>query len=380
MTDAVPNTNVQRSRAKGTVVIADGETDSTEFIMGGRSAVLIHVPTITSAALTFKVKVSAQDSLTVLTDKSGDTVTWATSTGAFTRLEPLLSGYYSFQIISDGAQGAERTFYVTAVGENATPVISDIEVNIEGATTVTANQGTKTATLSNAWPVALYAADGSVLAYQGGEVMAANTWGVSTVGRASSSAPSAVTTGDAVKPWHDLGGAYIFNPPSINNSDNVSISSGSFVHPGGNSNFLGVIMKATNSATADASTRDNWRNNVAGTLLASAARTTTTSSADQTNYNGQAVAVTLNITAVPGGDTVTLSIEAKDPVSGAYTAILTGSAEAGTATRRYRVGTNIAAVANLAAADVLGRTWRATVTHSAAGSFTYSVGYDVMTA
>lgn len=48
----------------------------------------------------------------------------------------------------------------------------------------------------------------------------------------------------------------------------------------------------------------NWdrdRNNIEKTLLASAARTTTTSSPVQTNYNGKTVVLTLNVTANPGG-------------------------------------------------------------------------------
>ena len=224
------------------------------------------------------------------------------------------------------------------------------------------------------------ATDGDTIVFDGDAAMAANSPGVSTVGRASSSTPTAVTTGDAVKPWHDLNGGYVINISGISNADNNSVSAGAFTSPSGNTAFIGVIPMATNSPTGGATTRDAIRNNIAGTLLASAARTATTSSADQTNYNGQAVAVTFNITAVPGVETLTLKIEAKDPVSGAYTTLLTGAAQSGTGTTRLRVGTNITASANVAAADVLGRTWRVTVTHSAAGSFTYSVGYDVMTA
>ena len=170
-------------------------------------------------------------------------------------------------------------------------------------------------------------------------------------------------------------GSVMITQGSILNGDAQSASQGAMVSAGGNTSLMGGVLSVYNGATYD-----RQRNNMAGTLLASAARTATTSSADQTNYNGQAVAVTVNVTAVPGVETVTPSIEAKDPVSGVYTTILTGAAISGTSTVRLRVGTNITAVANLAAADVLGRTWRITMTHSASGSFTYSVGYDVMTA
>lgn len=212
-------------------------------------------------------------------------------------------------------------------------------------------------------------------AYQGGEAMSATTWGVSTVGRASSTTPSSVTTGDAVKPWHTLAGAYVVSSSGAAIAVDANGGPTTLADPGGVDRALLVDPQLFNGATWDRN-----RNNIAGTLLASAARTATTSSADQTNYNGQAVAVTVNVTVVPGVETLTVTIEAKDPVSGAYTTILSSDALVATGTVRMRVGTNITAVSNLAAADVLGRTWRVTVTPSASGSFTYSVGYDVMTA
>lgn len=120
---------------------------------------------------------------------------------------------------------------------------------------------------------------------------------------------------------------------------------------------------------------DRWRNNTQGTLLASAARSASTSSADQTNYNGRGVKVYFNITAVPGIDTVTLAIEDKDPISGAYTAILTGVAQVATGLTILTVYPGGLTTANLASPQPLPRTWRVTVTHSAGTSFTYSVAF-----
>lgn len=120
------------------------------------------------------------------------------------------------------------------------------------------------------------------------------------------------------------------------------------------------------------------RGNVAGTLLASASRSATTSSADQLLYSGRGVRVTVNVTVVPGVDTITPAIEVKDPISGTYTAVLTGAPLIATGLVTLRVGQGITAAANLAAADLLARTWRVTVTHSAGTAFTYSVGYDAL--
>jgi len=114
-----------------------------------------------------------------------------------------------------------------------------------------------------------------------------------------------------------------------------------------------------------------------GTIFASAARTATVNGQDMSNDAYKCVVVVLDITVVPGGDTVTLTIQGKDVLSGKYYTLLAGSAEAGTATKTYSVCPGITVTANVSAAQVLPQTWRAIVTHSAAGSFTYSVGYSI---
>jgi hypothetical protein len=104
-------------------------------------------------------------------------------------------------------------------------------------------------------------------------------------------------------------------------------------------------------------------------VLASAVRNASTNSADITNYNGSNVLIILNITAVPGVDTITPKIQAKDPVSGSYVTLVTGTAQAA----------NGAFFTSLPAAllGCLSRTWRVNITHSGAGNFTYSVGYTI---
>ena len=129
-------------------------------------------------------------------------------------------------------------------------------------------------------------------------------------------------------------------------------------------------------------TWDRKRGIIEGTLLASAARTATTYSPDQTNYNdGKGVLVWLNVTAVPGTDTVKLQILAKDPVSGAYSVLLDGGTTATAVMKTGLVYPGVAAAAadiNNVAGFLITRTWRAKVVHSAGSSFTYSVGYCVL--
>lgn len=120
---------------------------------------------------------------------------------------------------------------------------------------------------------------------------------------------------------------------------------------------------------------DRKRNNEEATLLASAARTTTQTSADIVNYDGLgALAVVLDVTSA-GTGSITISIDGKDSTSGKYYNLLTGAAVTTNSTNRYRVGPTLAAVANSIAQDYLPRVFRIVVTANNANSMTYSVGY-----
>jgi hypothetical protein len=112
-------------------------------------------------------------------------------------------------------------------------------------------------------------------------------------------------------------------------------------------------------------------------LLASSARTTTQTVADQTNYNARGVIVTLDVTSASSGS-ITLEIDYKDPVSGKYIALLTGAAVTGTGTTQYTVYPGITAATNVAASMILPRTWRVVVTANNSNSMTYSVGASLV--
>ncbi len=117
--------------------------------------------------------------------------------------------------------------------------------------------------------------------------------------------------------------------------------------------------------------------NRSGTLLASASRTATVTGIDMANDNYSCLTVILDVTTVPGVDTVTLAIQGKDPVSGKYYALLTGAAVSATGTTTYSVCPGITATANVSASAMLPRTWRVNVTHSAGTTFVYSAGYNI---
>lgn len=79
-------------------------------------------------------------------------------------------------------------------------------------------------------------------------------------------------------------------------------------------------------------------------------------SADQGNAARRGVKLTIDITAITGSLTVT--VQAKDPVSGKYTTILASAALAATGTTTLTVYPGIAVAANASASDVLPATWR----------------------
>jgi len=118
------------------------------------------------------------------------------------------------------------------------------------------------------------------------------------------------------------------------------------------------------------------------TLLASAARTATTTSADQTNkgenLNVRGVLVTLDVTAITATPSITLSIQAKDPASGKYEALLTASAAVtATGTHSYLVYPGAGSASGdvtQVAGFVLPNTWRISVAHGDTDSITYSAG------
>lgn len=142
-------------------------------------------------------------------------------------------------------------------------------------------------------------------------------------------------------------------------------------------------LTAANVLTAvrglfNGTTVDRERGNTEITVLASAARTTTQTQADQTNYNHRGIMVILDMTEAAASPSVTLEIDAKDPASGAYKSLLTGAAVTTVSTNIYTVYPGAPATANVSANSPLPRTWRIKVTANNANSGTYSVGASLI--
>lgn len=124
------------------------------------------------------------------------------------------------------------------------------------------------------------------------------------------------------------------------------------------------------------------------TLLASAARTATTNTSDLT-ATGRGVMLVLNVTAEAASETLALKIQGKDPVSGNwfdvtnFGTMYTSTGEAPTRTKAAvlypgviaadHVGVAAGTDGTIAKSGVLPATWRAVVTHSSTGSWTYSL-------
>lgn len=122
---------------------------------------------------------------------------------------------------------------------------------------------------------------------------------------------------------------------------------------------------------------DRFRTNSDATLLASAARTTTQTSADTVVYNAHSLMLTLDMTTV-GTASVTVTINYKDPASGKYILLLSGAAITTNSTNVYTINPNIPAVANVTAQKDLGRVLQFVVTHNNANSGVYSQGLTLI--
>lgn len=108
------------------------------------------------------------------------------------------------------------------------------------------------------------------------------------------------------------------------------------------------------------------------TLLPLAARTATTTTDNVYKTTEKSAHVIINVTAVPGGDTITPKIQAMDNL-GNYYDLLVGKAIVATGITVLKIAQGGAVIANGAAADFMPDVYRVVVTVSAASSFTYSV-------
>jgi len=124
------------------------------------------------------------------------------------------------------------------------------------------------------------------------------------------------------------------------------------------------------------------RENVEAVLLASAARTAETRSADQINYNGRGLILVVNVTADPAAASITPTLEIKDPISNNYFTVWTATAAlaaVGMTAYLFEIGGVGAAGSFTEAVNIrLTRTWRFVMAVANANSMTYSVSANTL--
>lgn len=141
--------------------------------------------------------------------------------------------------------------------------------------------------------------------------------------------------------------------------------------------LLGLVTLGT-EYLYNGSTFDRKRANTEETILASAARTAATNSADFTNYNARGAHFIVDVTAITATPSITVTIQGKDPVSSKYYDLLVSNAITATGTTVLKVYPGIGQIANGAASDILPRTYRVSVAHADADSITYSIGANLV--
>ena len=156
----------------GTATIDINETATLTVPCHGRAKVFLGIPSaFTGTTLTFTVQPfppadpaspTAAPPFRQLRDESGNVVT---ATVAADRVLEIgeLGGCYAFTIVSGSSEAAARAIEVACVGPYPASGGTN-NLTIEGGS-ITAHQGTKTASLANAWPVSETSAAGASRAY-----------------------------------------------------------------------------------------------------------------------------------------------------------------------------------------------------------------------
>lgn len=128
-------------------------------------------------------------------------------------------------------------------------------------------------------------------------------------------------------------------------------------------------------------TLDRERGNIQGTLLASAARTASTTSPAQTNYNARGVILMLNVTAA-GTSYVQIAVVATDPVSSSGIAIATAAQFTTTGQKMLVCYPGVTDADFEGVTDgrsvAIPRTWDGRVIKGDASSWTFSLGYSLL--
>lgn len=147
--------------------------------------------------------------------------------------------------------------------------------------------------------------------------------------------------------------------------------------------FSGTDLRGLNVAATKwvyVGTMSQWhpqQGNTDRSLLASAARTATTTSPTRLNASSRAGHFILDVTAIVATPSIVVEIQAEDDLSGQFYPLLTSAAITAVGTYVLRVGPGYTPVPNLTANDNLPLNYRAVVTHADADSITYSLNANL---
>ena len=298
---------------------------------GGAVTVSASNPLPVSAAQSGSWTVAASQSGTWIVGVSGTVAVsqsggWSVSqTGTWT-VQAQQSGSWSVSVSGTVTVDTELTTadLDTGVGTDTRAVVGLVYASSGGATLVSANAPLPvTAMQSGSWSVSQTGA-----------------WSVSVTGDVDTELPAAAALADGAS-----------NPTTP---------------------LVGSCQMRWNGATWD---REQATQE--GTLLASAARTSDTTSADQTNYTARGVMVYVRVSA--GTPNLSVYIQLEDPISGLYAnANATPTAITATGLYCYELspgGTVAGQQVYQRTGGHLPRTWRIYVVHNNANSITYSVAY-----
>lgn len=119
------------------------------------------------------------------------------------------------------------------------------------------------------------------------------------------------------------------------------------------------------------------RDNEQVVVLASATRSADNTSKEFFNPDHVGLDLIIDVTAVPGTDTVTVTIQGQDPASGKWYDILASTALSAVDTTVLRVYPGLNETANESENSILPVVWRVSVAHSAATDFDYSIGANL---
>jgi len=158
---------------------------------------------------------------------------------------------------------------------------------------------------------------------------------------------------------------------AVASDGNTNVAAWAFIDE---TNYRAVLIK---NEIFNGTTWDRERGNVEVAVLASAARTVTTSSVNLTNYNGSRLLVIVNVTSVTATPNVTPQLLVQDPVSTAYFTAWTAGAPitaVGTTAYYFGDGASGGSFTDIEAFGLPARTWRIRMVHADTDSITYSVG------